>query len=75
MRKRLSELKIGASGIIDTIDNEELVTLMYEMGMLPNTPITLETIAPLGDPIVINNGNYSLSIRKSEAQHIWVNIK
>jgi ferrous iron transport protein A len=71
---RLSSLKVGQKAIIENIDDDCINTVLYEMGFLPNEPIILENIAPLGDPILINNFNYNLSIRKEDAAHIWVSI-
>jgi len=45
------------------------------MGCLPGEVVTLELIAPLGDPIAINIGGYLLSLRKREAQYIKVELK
>ncbi len=38
---------------------------------LPKT-VKIEKIAPLGDPISIMVAGYNLSLRKTEADHIWV---
>ena len=43
---------------------------MLEMGCLPGTEIKVSLIAPLGDPIAINIGDYCLSIRKEDAELI-----
>ncbi len=45
-----------------------------EMGCLPGEPISVETIAPFGDPIIIKVTNYKLSLRKSEAFSIWIEV-
>jgi len=45
-----------------------------EMGCLPGEPVSVEVIAPLGDPIIIKVTNYKLSLRKAEAFSIWVEI-
>ena len=44
------------------------------MGCLPGEKITLEQVAPLGDPISINVSGYSLSLRLNEADNIIVEI-
>lgn len=41
-----------------------------EMGCLPGAEISLELIAPLGDPIAIEVAGYQLSLRKIEASSI-----
>lgn len=40
------------------------------MGCLPGAEISLELIAPLGDPIAIEVAGYQLSLRKIEASSI-----
>jgi ferrous iron transport protein A len=45
-----------------------------DMGVLPGEEVTLEKIAPLGDPIGVSMKNYSLSLRKKEAEGIEVEL-
>lgn len=69
---RLSQLPAGTRAVIkDQEDNELRLTLM-EMGCVPGEPVWVEMIAPMGDPLAINIAGYYLSIRKKEADNIWV---
>lgn len=43
---------------------------LMDMGVLVGEEITVEKIAPLGDPIEITVKNYNLSLRKKEAEGI-----
>ncbi len=70
----LTALKKGQQAVIQYIDDETVNAVLNEMGFLPLQVIILENIAPLGDPLIINNRDYSLSIRKSEARHIFVTL-
>jgi ferrous iron transport protein A len=70
--KKLSELAVGHSGFIQQFDNNAAKVKLMEMGCIPGEYIKVEAIAPLGDPIVITVAGYRLSMRKSEAAHIWV---
>ncbi len=45
-----------------------------EMGCLPGEKITIEQVAPLGDPISVSISGYSLSLRLSEANQINVEL-
>ncbi len=72
---KLSQLKIGQSAEIVSFERDDLKLRFYEMGCLPGEVVTLELIAPLGDPIAINIGGYLLSLRKREAQYIKVELK
>lgn len=43
-----------------------------DMGITKGTKIKIERFAPLGDPIQLKLRNYSMSIRKKEAENIEV---
>jgi len=45
---------------------------LMEMGLLVGTPIELVRFAPLGDPVEIKVRGYNLTIRKHEAEQIYV---
>ena len=74
MMKKLSELKPGQQAIIKRFNNNEIYLKLMEMGCLPGERISLEQVAPLGDPISINVAGYSLSLRLNEAENIMVEI-
>ena len=71
---KLTDLRIGQSAEIISFENDDLKLRFYEMGCLPGEQVTIEMIAPFGDPIAINIGGYLLSLRKQEARHIKVEI-
>lgn len=73
-KRKLSELKAGQRGIIKSFTNNELYLKLMEMGCLPGEEITLEQVAPLGDPISISVSGYSLSLRLNEAEHIEIEL-
>lgn len=75
MQKKLSELVPGEVGIIQKFNNDDLLLKLMEMGCLPGEEITLEQVAPLGDPISVNISGYSLSLRLNEAENIMVETK
>lgn len=45
---------------------------LLEMGLLVGTTVELIRFAPLGDPVEIKVRGYNLSLRKHEAELIWV---
>ena len=45
---------------------------IMDMGITKGTQISIQKVAPLGDPIEINVRGYKLSIRKEDAQIIEV---
>ncbi len=74
MKKKLSQLKPGQKAIIREFDNNEIFLKLMEMGCLPGEKITIEQVAPLGDPISVSISGYSLSLRLSEANQINVEL-
>lgn len=71
---RLSDLRTGNTGIIEKFDENEAKVKLMEMGCIPGETVAVEAIAPMGDPMAIYIAGYSLSLRKTEAAHIWVRL-
>lgn len=69
---KLSSLKKGAVCIIQSFTNQDLELKLMEMGCLPGEMITIDRLAPLGDPMAISVSGYTLSIRLDEAGSIMV---
>lgn len=74
MKRKLSELKPGQKAIISQFGNNEIFLKLMEMGCVPGEKVSLEQIAPLGDPISVSIAGYSLSLRLNEAELIYVDI-
>jgi ferrous iron transport protein A len=74
MKKKLSELRPGQKAVIKEFDNEEIHLKLMEMGCLPGEKISVEKIAPWGDPVSVLVAGYTLSLRLDEAEHILVDI-
>lgn len=69
----LSALAVGASALVKEFPkNGPAFLRLREMGMSPGTRVTLVRTAPLGDPIEIKLRGYSLTLRKTEADHVLV---
>ena len=45
---------------------------LMELGLLPGTPVELLRFAPMGDPVEIKVRGYNLTIRRNEAEQIFV---
>lgn len=83
---RLSELPTGHKAVIREFEQpaysdevmagfsagEDIHLKLMEMGCVPGETVSITKIAPLGDPISIAVAGYSLSLRRTEAQYIWV---
>lgn len=64
----LNELKVGESGTIGTVGGEGALRLrLLDMGLIPKTKVTVQRVAPMGDPIQILIRGYELSLRREEA--------
>ncbi len=70
--RKLSELKIGESGVIQSFENDYIFLKLNEKGCIPGELIIVEQIAPLGDPISISVAGYQLSLRINEADSIFI---
>lgn len=69
---KLSELGIGKKATIHSFEQNELYIKLMEMGCVPGEQVRVDQIAPLGDPISISIAGYTLSLRLSEADEIFV---
>jgi len=72
---RLSDLAVGASATVREFPKTGTAFVrLREMGLLTGTRVTLIRTAPLGDPLEIKLRGYNLSLRKSEADHVLVEV-
>lgn len=69
---RLSQLPTGKRAVIQKHEDSDFQLTLMEMGCIPGEPVWVEMIAPLGDPMAIQIAGYYLSIRKTDAEKIWV---
>ena len=69
----LDQLSIGASAVITAVGGEgALRCRLLDMGLIPRTRVTLQKVAPMGDPIEIRVRGYELTLRVEEAKKIEV---
>ena len=69
----LAKLKPGERGRITNIGSiGPIKRRLMDMGVLVGEEVRVEKVAPLGDPIEVSIKNYSLSLRKKEAEGISV---
>jgi ferrous iron transport protein A len=72
---KLSELAVGASAVVrDYPKTGSAFVRLREMGLLTGTRITLVRTAPMGDPLEIKVRGYHLTLRKTEAEHVIVEL-
>lgn len=68
---KIVSLKMGQSGIIEKVDGQGAMRKrLLDMGLTPNTRITLFKRAPMGDPVELVVRGYHLTLRISETEYI-----
>ena len=76
MLKKLDELKIGETCLIKKVNGEgRLRRRLFDMGVTPGAVVTVKKFAPLGDPIEVTLRGYELTLRKSEAHLIELEVE
>jgi Fe2+ transport system protein FeoA len=69
----LSQLLPGdVSHVLALRGNPEYRQHLLEMGFTPGTEVVFVRSAPLGDPITVRVRGYQLSLRKREAEAVWM---
>lgn len=76
MLKSLEEFKIGEKGVIKSVGGEgKIRRRLFDMGVTPSAEVVLRKKAPLGDPLEITIRGYELSLRKSEAAYVMLEVE
>lgn len=74
MEKTLDTFAIGESGVVKTVVGEgKIKRRLFDMGITPGAEIFMRKRAPLGDPIEVTLRGYELTLRKTEA--VCVNME
>ena len=69
----LNDLKIGDSAVISAVSGEgSLRNRLLDMGLIPHTKVTLQKVAPMGDPMEIRVRGYELTLRREDAKLIGI---
>ena len=71
----LSALCVGARArVLDVTADDTVQRRLFELGLLPGVELRLVRVAPLGDPLQIELLGYHLSLRKSDAAAVQVEV-
>jgi ferrous iron transport protein A len=71
--KTLKDIPLGQTAIIQRVlGSGPLRRRIMDMGLTKGTAVTVEKVAPLGDPIGLLVRGYNLSIRKADAATIVI---
>jgi ferrous iron transport protein A len=69
----LSNMPLHKDAVITKVGGEETLRCrLLDMGLIPKTKVRVCNVAPLGDPIEIRIRDYSLTLRKEDAEKIEV---
>lgn len=76
MLKKLSAFDVGETGLVKSIEGEgKIRRRLFDMGITPGAEIFLRKKAPLGDPLEVTLRGYELTLRKSEADFVMMELK
>lgn len=69
----LKELEIGKSAVIKSVGGTGALRQHFlDMGVIPNTEVTVIKFAPMGDPMELQIHGYELTLRLDDAAHIEI---
>ncbi len=75
-QKPLSEFAVGEKGVVTTVLGEgRLRRRLFDMGVTPGAEVLLRKKAPLGDPLEVTIRGYELTLRKTEADLVTMEVK
>lgn len=76
MEKTLNNFSVGEQGVVKAVLGEgKIKRRLFDMGITPGAEIYMRKKAPLGDPIEITLRGYELTLRKTEAACVIMEIK
>ncbi len=71
----LDNMKVGSSGTITAVGGEGILRCrLLDMGLIPQTVVTVSKVAPMGDPMELSLRGYVLTLRKEDARNIEVEV-
>lgn len=69
----LRELKIGESAVVTQLGGEGALRQHFlDMGMIPGAEVTVQKMAPMGDPMELKIHGYELTLRLADAAQIEI---
>lgn len=75
MEKTLDNFQIGETGVVKSVSGEgKIKRRLFDMGITPGAEIYMRKRAPLGDPIEVTLRGYELTLRKTEAVCVLMEV-
>jgi Fe2+ transport system protein FeoA len=72
---KLRDLEIGSRGRVTSVDtSNDIGVRLLEMGVTPGAELTLLGKAPWGDPLEYEVRGYRLSLRRTEAARVQIEL-
>lgn len=68
----LRDLIPGQTATVSSFSDEKLAQILSERGVVAGERLSVERVAPLGDPIAVRVADHLLCLRKREASAIHV---
>lgn len=69
----LGQLPAGRSGVITQVGGKGVLRCrLLDMGLIPQTKVSVIKVAPMGDPIELRLRGYSLTLRREDADNIEI---
>ncbi len=76
MNKTLEDFVPGEKGVIVSVVGEGRIRRrLFDMGVTPGAEVVMRKKAPLGDPIEVTLRGYELTLRKSEAACVMMEVE
>ncbi len=76
MEKLLNGFAPQERGRVKRVDAEgKIRRRLFDMGVTPGAEIVMRKVAPLGDPIEVTLRGYELTLRRSEAQTVVMEVE
>lgn len=75
MQKTLDAFVVGEKGLVKAVAGEgKIKRRLFDMGITPGAEIFMRKKAPLGDPIEVTVRGYELTLRKTEAACVSMEV-
>lgn len=72
---KLNQLEVGNTGLVTNLLNSGISRRrMLDLGIVPNSKITVERRSPSGNPIAYNIKGSVIALRNEEAKYIVVKV-
>ena len=69
----INDMKPGATGVVTQVNARGAIRQrLLDMGMLPDSEVEIERVAPAGEPIWLRLHGTQLALRRAEAQAVVV---